>query len=225
VARWGSLGQGRASRTILNGVSAARRNRVNPASIATRRMAAFDELPRNLTNPRINRSRLPRLRQVQPSPRSSSGRRSSLLACRGGSRPTRSSARSCLAATQSSAAATPGEDSLLDDIQDLYALCVVSQPAGGVSRGVDLVPLGDRRGSSRVTPEGSSQFSSHSCLFTTVRITPVLAPDQRSRASRLLLYVASRSLKASVPRGTGGSIQRSKAGGTKGCPRWGLNPH
>jgi hypothetical protein len=33
--------------------------------------------------------------------------------------------------------------------------------------------------SSGVTPEGSSQFSSNSCLFTTVRVTPVPNRDQQ----------------------------------------------
>jgi hypothetical protein len=47
---------------------------------------------------------------------------------------------------------------------------------------------------------GSSHFSSHSSLFARVRVTPVRGRDLRLRVSRLLPYVASRSLKTSVSR-------------------------
>jgi hypothetical protein len=45
------------------------------------------------------------------------------------------------------------------------------------SVGSEATGLPRTRNSSRAAPEGSSQFSSHSCLFTTVRVTPV--PNRR----------------------------------------------
>jgi hypothetical protein len=78
------------------------------------------------------------------------------------------------------------------------------EPRAGLTRDVD----GSREGEPRT---GSSHFSSHSCPFARVRTKPVLGRDQRQRASRLLPYAASRTLKANVPQGTGGSNPSASA--------------
>jgi hypothetical protein len=84
---------------------------------------------------------------------------------------------------------------------------VLSAAGNGSTFGC-LAVDGDWRGS---RPTGSSHFPSHSSPFARVRATLAPGREQRQRVSRLLPYVASRTLKARDLRGSGGSNPSASA--------------